>query len=119
MARFVQGLRIDGPEVMADSNLANLDPTHLDEMVTPALVQDLRVLNSALGTWKIELEEKVAQAAGIDRAGAVLKTVDEMVTNQVRDLTEMWEARISLMNRETFELAEKVRILEQKEKEVT
>ena len=52
MASFVQGLRIDGPEVMADSNLANLDPTHLDEMVTPALVQDVRSINNALEVWK-------------------------------------------------------------------
>ena len=107
MANFVQDLRVDGAEVMADSGLASLDPTHLDEMVTPALVADIRHLNSALGTWKAEVEEKVAQAASIDRAGAVLRTVDEMVTNQVRDLTEMWEARISLMFQEAKELKEK------------
>ena len=56
-------LRIDGPEVMADSNLANLDPTHLDEMVTPALVRDVRSINIDLGAWKQEIEEKVTQAA--------------------------------------------------------
>ena len=117
MANFVQGLRIDGPEVMADSNLANLDPTHLDEMVTPALVQDLRNLNGALGAWKIEMEERIAQAAGIDRAGAVLKTVDDMVTTRVQDLTEMWEARISMMSYEAAELKEKIRKLEEKDKE--
>ena len=113
MANFVQNLQIDGPEVMAD----NLDPTHLDEMVTPALVQDLRGLNSALGAWKIEMEEKVAQAAGIDRAGAVLRTVDEMVTNRVHDLTEMWEARISMMSYEAAELKERLKKVEEKEKD--
>ena len=71
MSGFVSELCIDGAEVMADSNLANLDPTHLDEMVTPALVRDVRSINIALDAWKTEIEAKVTQAAGIDRAGAV------------------------------------------------
>ena len=55
MSGFVTELCIDGAEVMADSNLANLDPTHLDEMVTPALVRDVRSINIALDAWKTEI----------------------------------------------------------------
>ena len=37
-----------------------------------------------------------------------------MVSGQVRELTEMWEARITLLNDQTFKLKEKIKELEEK-----
>ena len=59
MAGFISELCVDSPDVMADSNLANLDPTHLDEMVTPALVRDVRSINIALEAKIAEMEDKI------------------------------------------------------------